>query len=73
MKAMMNAVTAKESFCNEMVDRSTTMVLNSVASAANREANMELVWLVSSKNPISFLNNAAMVDHTTCFVQSKNR
>lgn len=60
MKAMMKEVTTREKFCNRMVDRSTTIVFSSVASASKRDDNMELLLFISSKNPISFLKIAGI-------------
>lgn len=56
---MMNEATTKPTFCKRIVDRSTTIVLNKVASLSRRDESIELVLSVSSNHPISFLNMAA--------------
>lgn len=58
-KDMMNEATTKPTFCKRIVDRSTTIVLNKVASLSRRDESIELVLSVSSNHPISFLNMAA--------------
>lgn len=60
-KAMINEVPINPKFCISIVVRSTTTVLNNVASLSKREASIELVLFVSSNQPISFLNIAAKV------------
>ena len=60
MKAMMNEVTTKPKFCMRIVERSTIMVLNRVASLSRRDESIELVLFASSNHPISFLKMAAM-------------
>ncbi|GER34661.1 basic-leucine zipper transcription factor family protein [Striga asiatica] len=59
MNAMINEVTIRPTFCNSMVDRSTTTVRNKVASLSSCDASIALVLLTSSNHPISFLNMAA--------------
>lgn len=59
MKAMTNEATTKPKFCIRIVVRSTTIVLNKVASLSRRDESIELVLFVSSNHPISFLNMAA--------------
>ena len=60
MKAMMNEVTTKPKFCMRIVERSTIMVLNRVASLSRRDESIELVLFASSNHPISFPKMAAM-------------
>jgi hypothetical protein len=60
MKAMINEPTIKPTFCIRIVERSTTIVRNKVASLSRRDASIELVLFVSSNHPISFLKMAAI-------------
>jgi len=59
MKAIINEATTKPIFCNRIVERSTTIVLNNVASVSNCDESIELVLFVSSNHPISFFKIAA--------------
>lgn len=59
IKAMMNEVTTKPTFCNRIVERSTITVRSKVASVSSWDESIELVLLTSSNHPISFLNMAA--------------
>ena len=59
MKAMINEVTTKPIFCKRIVERSTTIVLNRVASVSKRDESIELALFVSSNQPISFFKIAA--------------
>lgn len=58
MKAMINEATTKPKFCIKIVDLSTTIVRNKVASLSSREARIELELFKSSNHPISFLKIA---------------
>lgn len=58
MKAIINEVPINPIFCISIAVRSTTTVLSKVASLSKREASIELVLLVSSNHPISFLKIA---------------
>lgn len=60
MKAIINEATTKPMFCNRIVERSTTIVRNNVASLSNCDESIELVLLVSSNQPISFFKIAAV-------------
>lgn len=60
MKAMMNDVTTIAKFCRRMVERSTTIVRNKVASVSRRDESIALVLFISSNHPISFLKRAAI-------------
>lgn len=59
IKAIINEVTTKPTFCKRIVERSTTIVCNKVASVSKRAERTELVLLVSSNQPISFFKIAA--------------
>lgn len=59
MKAMINEATINPTFCKRIVERSTTIVRNKVASLSRRDESIELVLFVSSNHPISFLKIAA--------------
>lgn len=59
MKAIINEATTKPIFCNRIVERSTTIVRNNVASVSNCDESIELVLFVSSNQPISFFKIAA--------------
>ena len=61
MKAIMKAVTINPQLRRRMVLRSTTMVLNKVASLSRRDERFELEFLGSSNHPISLRNIAAEV------------
>jgi hypothetical protein len=60
VKAMINEVTTKPTFCKRMVERSTTIVRNKVASLSRRDVSMELVLFKSSNHPISFFKMAVI-------------
>lgn len=72
MKVMTNEVTVKPMLTIRIVDRSTTTVRNNVASLSKREASMELVLVVSSNHPISFLKIAA-TKYDTEFKKNKKQ
>ena len=57
-KAMMNEAATLPTFCSRIVERSTTIVFNKVASLSRRDESIELVLSVLSNHPISFLNMA---------------
>jgi len=59
MNAIINEATTKPIFCNRIVERSTTIVLNNVASVSSCDESIELVLFVSSNHPISFFKIAA--------------
>lgn len=58
MKAMINEATTKPTFCKRIDERSTTIVLNKLASLSRRDARIELELFISSNHPISFLKIA---------------
>jgi len=60
MNAIISAVTTRPTFCKRIVERSTTIVFNKVASVSKRDESIELVFLVSSNQPISFFKIAAV-------------
>lgn len=60
IKAMMNDATTKARFCRRIVERSTTIVRNKVASVSKRDESIALVLFISSNHPISFLKIAAI-------------
>lgn len=58
-KAIINEATTRPTFCNRIVERSTTIVRIKVASDSKRDESIELVLPVSSNQPISFFKIAA--------------
>ena len=59
MKAIINEATTRAKFCKRIVERSTTIVRNKVASVSKRDESIELVLFASSNQPISFFKTAA--------------
>jgi hypothetical protein len=60
MNAIINEVTTRPTFCKRIVERSTTIVFNKVASVSKRDESIVLEFLVSSNQPISFFKIAAV-------------
>ena len=58
MKAIIKDVTINPQLRIKIVVRSTTMLLNKVASLSRRDERFELEFLASSNHPISLLNIA---------------
>jgi len=60
MNAIISAVTTRPTFYKRIVERSTTIVFNKVASVSKRDESIEVVFLVSSNQPISFFKITAV-------------